>query len=174
MQGSFLNLMKYTKQSPTVYENTEEYDMTFKKLNSIPAASKYKFRKDNRRQNAFVPLCRHEAKTEMTFLNCNLFKRSFTNKGIGFTYNIAKADDLIKNSSKLGEAIKIFSVNNHDDVRLMQSSKSDHALKAGLAIGLISVLVNPSENEGTLNPPVLLKKHCPRYCVLKCLKCLNV
>ena len=30
----------------------------------------------------------------------NLFKRSYTNKGIGFTYNKMKASDLFKKSSK--------------------------------------------------------------------------
>ena len=158
--------MKYTKQSPTLFENTEEYEMTFKNLNSIPAASKYKFKRDYRRQNAFVPLCRNEAKTKMTFLNCNLFKRSFTNKGIGFTYNIAKATDLIKKSSKLDEAIKIFSVNEHDDIRLMQSSSSEHALQEVWAIGLISVLLILPQMRGLLNSPI--NNNCNFWNLLYC------
>ena len=60
------------------------------------------------RQNAFVALCKHDTENKiLTFENCHLFKRSFTNKGIGFTYNIAKAADLIKKTSNLDETKRI-------------------------------------------------------------------
>ena len=65
----------------------------------------------------------------MKFKNCHLFKRSFTNKGIGFTFNIAKATELLKKSSVLDEIVNIFSLNEKEDIKLMKSASADHALK---------------------------------------------
>ena len=130
---TLLKIMKYTIQSPTVYEQEEEYQTTFKNINSSLSEYGYYYTFDKtkaiKRPNAFVPLCKHGAKIEiMTFLNCNLFKRSFTNKGIGFTYNSKKVEDLIKKSSGQDEAIKILSMDKKQDVVKMESASSDNAL----------------------------------------------
>ena len=82
---AFYKLVKYSKQSPTVVEKNEEYDMLFQSVNSTLSSKNYYYTNDRKarwRQNAFVALCSHGSKLESTtFSNCSLFKRSFTNKG---------------------------------------------------------------------------------------------
>ena len=133
--NSFLKIMKYTKQSPLIYEDEEEYNFLFQDVNKTLEDNSYVYNKDDDmvllRQNAFVPLCKFNANfKEMTFSNCKLFKRSFTNKGIGFTFNGLRAKDLYKTSesSQINSAIKIFSFNQETQSRLMQSSSSKHSL----------------------------------------------
>ena len=42
-------------------------------------------------RNVFVAMCKFSNNVmEMTHQNCNLFKRSYTDKGIGFTFNNGK------------------------------------------------------------------------------------
>ena len=129
-KNTFLKIMKYTKQSPTIYEDKEEYDLIFPNVFSTLTENNYIYQQELRRPYAFVALCKHESKSIMTFSNCHLFKRSFTNKGLGFTYNNAKVDDLIKNVSYFNEAINIFALKKHEDITLMKSASSDHALTA--------------------------------------------
>ena len=64
----------------------------------------------------------------MTFKNCDLFKRSFTNKGIGYSYNNAKANDLFKQNQDLQNLFKIFFVNEDQDPVKMKSASKKHAL----------------------------------------------
>ena len=82
---AFFKLLKYSKQSPTVVEEKEEYDFFFQSMNSTLSSKNYYYTSDEKarwRQNAFVALCSHGSKLESTtFSNCSLFKRSFTNKG---------------------------------------------------------------------------------------------
>ena len=130
---AFYKLLKYSKQSPTVVEEKEEYDILFQSVNSTLTSKNYYYTGDGKarwRQNAFVALCSHGSKLESTkFSNCSLFKRSFTNKGIGFTFNIAKINDMFKKSSSLDETMQIFSFNMKEEIRMMKSASSDHALK---------------------------------------------
>ena len=63
------------------------------------------------------------------FSNCNLFKRTFTNKGIGFTFNNELKKKLYKNSENLGLSLKIFHVNDNNKVVNMKSAGSNYGLK---------------------------------------------
>ena len=64
----------------------------------------------------------------MTMENCNLFRRSFTNKGLGFTFN----SDLIKNLYKESANNKVFfkamMMNRNDPISNMKNAGSKHAL----------------------------------------------
>ena len=60
----------------------------------------------------------------MTFRNCNLFKRSFTNHGLGFTFNNAKEEKLIKRDFQN----KIFNHNKNRDPSLMKTANPQHSL----------------------------------------------
>ena len=60
----------------------------------------------------------------MTFENCNLFKRSFTTQGIGFTFNSIREAMLIKDDFRSTE----FSHNKERDTSLMASTNSKHFL----------------------------------------------
>ena len=58
------------------------------------------------------------------FKNCNLFKRSYTNKGIGFTFNNNKEDRLINKEYRS----EIFFHNVNRDPSFMTSANSEHSL----------------------------------------------
>ena len=136
-RGTFLKLMKFTKQSPTVYEDDHEYETIFKSINSTLSKNNFLYRSNRnatkQRQNAFVSLCKHGSSVNMmTFSNCNLFKRSFTNKGIGFTYNNAGVDDLLKKSSGQQNATRILAFNRNGIIKKMVSAGSEHALRVFL------------------------------------------
>ena len=60
----------------------------------------------------------------MTFRNCNLFKRSFTNHGLGFTFNNAKAEQLIKKEFQN----KILHHNKNRNPSLMKTANPQHSL----------------------------------------------
>lgn len=61
---------------------------------------------------------------KMTFENCNLFKRSFTNKGIGFTFNNEKEETMIK---KHFHSHTMFP-NTDRSPSFMESTSSKHSL----------------------------------------------
>ena len=63
---------------------------------------------------------------KMQFSNCNLFKRSFTNKGLGFSFNIELGRALYKRSLILGLQMKVFMLNDKIPVK---SVGSEHALQ---------------------------------------------
>ena len=78
------------------------------------------------RSNAFVALCKHEENVKtMTFGNCDLFKRSFTTQGMGFTFNNEVEEILIKKDFRSAE----FSHNVKRHPSLMKSTKLKHSLK---------------------------------------------
>ena len=96
-KNSLLKLMKFSKQNPTMYSDVEDYDSIFFNANATLKMNGFFYSKDLKRPNGFAALCNHDVDVEkMTFENCNLLRRSFTNKGIGFSYNNAKAADLYK------------------------------------------------------------------------------
>ena len=77
------------------------------------------------RSNAFVALCKYEENVKiMTFENCDLFKRSFTTQGMGFTFNNEVEESLIKKDFRTTE----FSHNVKRQPSLMRSTKLKHSL----------------------------------------------
>ena len=161
---AFYKLLKYSKQSPTVVEENEEFHFLFKSVNSTLTSKNYYFTSDGKaqwRQNAFVALCSHGSKIESTtFSNCNLFKRSYTNTGIGFSYNIAKVTDMFKKSSSLDETMRIFNFNMKDNIKMMKSASSDHALK--VFIDYNEDAVQLFENTRTVGNPKGVLKFKPK------------
>ena len=65
----------------------------------------------------------------MMFSNCDLFMRSFTSKGIGFTFNNEMSKYLYKNSLNLGTLLDIYEINGKKKVSKMFSAGSDHGLE---------------------------------------------
>ena len=61
----------------------------------------------------------------MKFLNCDLFRRSFTNKGLGFTFNNENVDKLIKE----GFQSKVFFFNSKRRPSQMKSASSKYSLQ---------------------------------------------
>ena len=75
--------------------------------------------------NAFVAMCNFADKEkQMRFDNCKLFKRSFTNNGIGYTFNNEKYSEMMKNDFKNSVFFPSMS-----KPLLMKSSNSKHALR---------------------------------------------
>ena len=127
---AFLKLMKFTKQNPTMYEDEKEYNSIFHEANATLTKHNFFYSKNVVRQDGFVALCKHESDVDiMTFEKCNLFKRSYTNKGIGFSYNNAKADVLYKQFMGLEDLHEIFSINKNTDPVKMKSASLKFALK---------------------------------------------
>ena len=85
---------------------------------------------------------------KMLFSNCDLFKRSFTNKGIGITFNNELRKILFKNPSNMRVPMKVFMVNNRTKVSKMKSAGSEHALKVLIESNLEAV----KAFENTKNP----------------------
>ena len=82
----------------------------------------------------------------MSFLNCNLFKRSFTNKGLGYTFNNEREDELIK---KHARSTALFH-NTDRKLSLMKSASSEHGLKVVLENNREEVeryMLNPLETD---------------------------
>ena len=70
-------------------------------------------------------MCKFEEKVDrMLFSNCKLFKRSFTNKGMGYTFNNVKEHNLIKEDYKSS----IFYPNRDEDPFFMRSANPDNSL----------------------------------------------
>ena len=65
----------------------------------------------------------------MSFSNCNLFKRSFTNMGVGFSFNNELRQNMYKNSSDLHLFLSTLIVNDDKKVSMMESASSQKSLK---------------------------------------------
>ena len=63
----------------------------------------------------------------MLLYNCDLFKRTFTNKGIGFGFN--NEEDLIRYSEKIDNLRAFKMLNNEKDLYSMKSAGFEHSLK---------------------------------------------
>ena len=62
---------------------------------------------------------------KMTFENCNLFKRSFTNEGLGYTFNNERDELLLKRSYRSSTMFQ----NRKVDTVLMKAASPDHSLR---------------------------------------------
>ena len=71
-------------------------------------------------------MCNFEEKVQkMTFSNCDLFKRSYTNQGIGFTFNNEKEEILVKKDFRNS----IFHPNRKREALKMKSATTQYSLK---------------------------------------------
>ena len=90
-----------------------------------------------KQSNAFVAFCKYEENVKsMTFENCDLFKRSFTTQGMGFTFNNEVEEKLIKENYISTE----FSHNIKRQPSLMKSTKIKHALQVVIERNIEEVL----------------------------------
>ena len=112
--------MKYTKQSPVYVEDEKQphiknetlYGYILKKAKNIE-------------NNPFVAMCKFEENVmTMTFESCNLFKRSFTTKGLGYTFNNEVENKLIKDKFRA----TVFLHKSERQPSLMKSTGSKHSL----------------------------------------------
>ena len=85
----------------------------------------------------------------MTFENCNIFKRSFTNKGIGFTSNNDVEDKLIKHDYKS----KAFFTNTTRTPTLMKSASLKDSLHVVIENNMEEVERYENENHQPKQEP---------------------
>ena len=78
--------------------------------------------------NPFVALCRHDSE-QWYFSTCDLFKRSLTNKGLGFTFNNDKSNHLYKATSVMDTLQQVFHFNHDNPPKLMKTSDLEKGLE---------------------------------------------
>ena len=126
---ALLTLLKFSKQSPVFQVSEKEENETFGNLASVSSQYGYFPQKVQTRPNSFISMCQFQRTPNVMRLeNCDLFRRSFTNKGLGFTFNNAKSEDLYKHSRNLDLQMKTFFFNNQDDPRMINSASPDESL----------------------------------------------
>ena len=135
--------MKFSKQSPTFLESDEEYGYVFGLLKE--KASKYGFyyKKYQKRHNAFISLCKFEDVPEvMWFQTCNLFRRSFTNAGLGYSFNTEKSGDLYQHQTILQTQIASLHMNQHAEPRMMSRASPKGRFQKFLLSKLVDWSIN--------------------------------
>ena len=165
---ALLKLLKYTKQVPTVWESREEYSAVFGSLERLeqlegfyprPSEDQDKYK----RLNAFVGLCRFEGRPAvMTFRTCDLFRRSFTNKGLGYSFNTEKTERLLQAGAALQTQIKTLHLSPGAEPRLMTGASPHHALTVIVENNLEEIfLYEKSLNKRMKPKPVAVVLHDP-------------
>ena len=82
------------------------------------------------RGNPFAAYCKYGNNVHaMLFSNCNLFKRSFSNIGLGFSFNNELRHNLYKNSSDNHLLLSTLMVSDDKKVSMMESASSKKSLK---------------------------------------------
>ena len=167
-KASFLNLMKFTKQAPVFIEE----DSLLASLQEKASSHGYFYKENNQRPNSFVALCKFEEdeQFEMSIENCDLFRRSFTNKGLGYTFNNLPASHQFKPSQNIDLQLKSFNFNKGQFPRLITSASPDHALTVLLEANVEEVIKyeksrSDSNTEGEINlkpKHVLVSLHDPK------------
>ena len=129
-----LKLMKYSIQPVHFQESYEEETRVFSNITNVFKDSGFFIKPNgilNRRNfNSFIPLCQYAGKPiEMKFQNCNLFQRSFSNMGLGFSFNGESFWNTFKRNkyNSIFERIMYPKVNKL--VQFPESSGPDYSLK---------------------------------------------
>ncbi len=127
-----LGILKYSKQSPVFVENDNEFDFLFDGKNHSLKKFGYssaQVKTVKERPNAFVALCSFDHDLEeQRFEDCNLFFRSFTNMGMGYTANSEMAHVLFK-SKEYGSPGNFFFPNDRIKPKKMKYAGNDNALR---------------------------------------------
>ena len=127
-----LLMLKYNVQSPIFIEDDHEYDTIFASINKSLKQFGYsseEVKPVKERPNAFVALCSFDHDLEdQTFDDCQIFFRSFTNMGIGYTANSEMASVLFK-SKNYGSPGNFLFPNDRIKPKKMTYAGSDYALR---------------------------------------------
>ena len=166
--GAMLKLLKYSKQAPTVWESREEYNAVFGSLEVLEQLEGFYPRssedKDKyKRLNAFLPLCKFEGRPAvMTFNRCDLFRRSFTNKGLGYSFNTERTERLLQAGASLETQIKTLHLSPGAEPRLMTGASPHNALTVIIENNLEEIfLYEKSQNKRMKPKPVSVVLHDP-------------
>jgi len=154
---AILKLLKFSKQSPVYQVSDEEQEDTFGNLDAVSAQYGYFSEPDQSRPNSFISMCKFQKVPEvMNLNNCDLFRRSFTNKGLGFTFNNDRSDHLYKKKKNIDLQMKTFYFNNKVDPRMIASANPDESLRLILENNIEEVY-NFERTKSPTNPPGEIK-----------------
>ena len=130
---ALLKLMKFSKQSPIFKISEEEENDIFADLERVSQQYEYfpiTMTKTKQRPNSFISLCQFaKDPPQMRLNNCDKFRRSFTNRGLGFTFNNKKADNLYKHGDNIKLQLESLFFNKDNDPKMMHSASPDEGLK---------------------------------------------
>ena len=131
-----IKLMKFSVQAPHFYESRKEEQEVFSKLGSVFTNSTSRFIaktfsiQTRRNFNAFIPLCQYAGEPEtMSFARCDLFRRSFTNMGLGYTFNGEKFRNMFKSTDYNAMFERVMVPNSDTDIRYPESSGPAYRLR---------------------------------------------
>ena len=120
--------MKFSKQSP-VYNVSEEDNDIFLGLERVASRYEYFAKPLTTRPNSFISLCQFAKDPPLMRLNnCDKFRRSFTNRGLGFTFNNKKADNLYQHGDNIKLQLESLFFNKENDPMMMNSASLDEGL----------------------------------------------
>ena len=125
-KAPLLKLMKFSKQSPVFNVSEHEENDIFADLESVSSQYGYFPKSMPSRPNSFISLCQFEKNPELMRLdNCNKFRRSFTNRGLGFTFNNDKIQQLYKHNKNIDLQLDSFFFNKEHDPKLTSANPDD-------------------------------------------------
>ena len=121
--------MKFYKQSPVFNISEKEENDIFAGLERVSPQYEYFPKTMTTRPNSFISLCQFAKDPPLMRLNnCDKFRRSFTNRGLGFTFNNKKADNLYQHGDNIKLQLESLFFNKDDDPRMMNSASPDEGL----------------------------------------------
>ena len=129
-----LKLMKYSVQSIHFQESVDEENRVFGDIEKAFQRSSFILKPrtpaTRRNFNNLIPLCQYAGSPEeMEFGNCDLFRRSFSNLGLSFSFNADKFWQIYKKTeyNKLFE--RVMAPNTDQSIRFPTSSGPEYGLK---------------------------------------------
>ena len=142
-----LKLMKYSIQAVHFQESQEEESRVFQNITDAFADSKYFLKelsnRTRRNFNNYIPLCQYAGDPEeMTFENCDLFRRSMSNMGLSFSFNTNKYWNIYQRNNYNELFNRIMYPNVEKSVYFPDSSGPDYRLRFLLNGKLIPLLLD--------------------------------
>ena len=138
-----LKIMRYTLQTPTYYEDFKAFqdiygDLSFLGYNNLTdVTSKGKSHLMETTKNSRIFLCKYEGMDgwngwQNKEKNCNIFHRSFSSSGLGFTFNQADFWSYMQNNSYTQSFAKIMTPKGHNNIAKPEENQEDiYAQHAG-------------------------------------------
>ena len=129
-----LKLMKYSVQSIHFQDSADEENRVFGEIEKAFEPSSFNLKPrgpaTRRNFNNLIPLCQYAGiPEEMRFANCDLFRRSFSNLGLSFTFNADKFWQIYQKSEYTKLFERVMAPETEQPIRFPTSSGTEYGLK---------------------------------------------
>lgn len=129
-----MKIMKYFFQAIHHQESFEEEKIVFENITQAFKKSafiaKHSSAETRRNFNMLIPLCQYaEYPRQVSFSSCNLFKRSFSNLGLSYTFNAERFWEMFQKTEYNAKFERIMAPNKNEGVRYPESSGSEYRLR---------------------------------------------